>query len=61
MKYELYAYDKQSDMYCYQKSFETLKRAKEYVEEQRNEDSLSCKLYIRADSRILKRYDSVEL
>lgn len=56
-----YGYDSSTKMWEQIYKFATLKRAKDYVNEQRNENSLSCKLYIESGSRVWKRYDEVEL
>lgn len=57
----LYCYNKQDDMFCLNRRFSTLDRAKSFVEEQRECGSLKCACYIKSEAgeRILKRYEQI--
>jgi len=59
--YTLFCYDKSADMYCEYKSFDTLKGSKKYVDDSRNENYLLGKMYIRSNTRVVKRYNEIGL
>ena len=54
--YTLYCKDS-GDTYCAARSYASLKRLKNYVQESREYGSLTCAMYIKNDSEhIVKRY-----
>ncbi len=57
----LYCYNQQDDMFCLNRRFSTLDRAKSFVEEQRECGLLKCACYIKSEAgeRILKRYEQI--
>jgi hypothetical protein len=54
--YVLFCYDSSTKMWCEYKTSKNLKALKNYVAEQRNEHYLRCEMYIRSNTRIVKRY-----
>ena len=59
--YVLFCYDSSTDIWCEYKTSKNLKALKNYVAEQRNEHYLGCEMYIRSNTRIVKRYKAIYL
>ena len=57
--YVLFCYASSTDMWCEYKTSKNLKALKNYVAEQRNEHYLRSEMYIRSNTRIVKRYKEV--
>lgn len=58
--YTLYCHDVSTNIYCAARRYTSLTRLKNYVQEERESDSLKCAMYIKNDSEhIIKRYANI--